>query len=283
MCCAYLEKAVADDQISAVDLDFLEAFKCPLSLLYMRDPVVAKDGHSYEAEYVERHFRQRGTKSPMTNEPMATRITFRNLKLGTLLEAWVWGHLGVKLKDRGNLNRLYELTGELPVDTPFDVEQDRLKREQTRSQGAALEPRRPPPEPTVATSIVMSASSFETRRVQLREVIRAAEEDIGIGEGETETMLGIDPTRDFFAVHREQSVNRRLAEQRAWRDTPWYRYQEGNNTMAQAVGRVQRVMAPRTDSVLVGAFEDPDTEYILPLLSDIGDNLWAFRTMEEVD
>jgi REP element-mobilizing transposase RayT len=64
-----------------------DSFVCPISLLVMRDPVVATDGHSYERECIELHFQQQSkggsgeVRSPLSNEPLASRLLTPNIAL----------------------------------------------------------------------------------------------------------------------------------------------------------------------------------------------------------
>jgi len=46
--------------------------RCPITLVLIRDPVVAEDGHTYERQAIETWIQQNGT-SPLTNQPLSLR------------------------------------------------------------------------------------------------------------------------------------------------------------------------------------------------------------------
>ena len=65
----------------ALDEVLEDAFRCPISMEIMTDPVFATDGHTYERAEMERWL-QTHTTSPLTNEvlPGKTLIPNHNLR-----------------------------------------------------------------------------------------------------------------------------------------------------------------------------------------------------------
>ena len=55
-------------------------FECPISLTLFEDPVAAKDGYTYERNFIENHIRNRG-KSPMNREPIEINILYPNIAI----------------------------------------------------------------------------------------------------------------------------------------------------------------------------------------------------------
>lgn len=60
----------AEKIVTKIVEESFHSFKCPLSLHLMCDPVVAKDGFSYERPEIQQHLRMVGKKSPKTNLPL---------------------------------------------------------------------------------------------------------------------------------------------------------------------------------------------------------------------
>eukprot|EP00966_Prymnesium_polylepis_P099303 2299984-Prymnesium_polylepis.1 len=61
---------------SALD-SMADEWVCPITFELPLDPVFAEDGRTYERCAIEEHIRTQGAelKSPLTNEPMGTRLT----------------------------------------------------------------------------------------------------------------------------------------------------------------------------------------------------------------
>ncbi|KDO16444.1 hypothetical protein SPRG_18031, partial [Saprolegnia parasitica CBS 223.65] len=58
----------------------LRSFLCPISCEIMRDPVIARDGHSYERAQITRWF-QSHRRSPVTNEELPSTELMPNYSL----------------------------------------------------------------------------------------------------------------------------------------------------------------------------------------------------------
>ena len=52
----------------------IQLLRCPINLTLFYDPVIARDGYTYERHCIEIHFKTKHT-SPMTNEPIQTSLT----------------------------------------------------------------------------------------------------------------------------------------------------------------------------------------------------------------
>uniref|UniRef100_A0A0D9WM63 U-box domain-containing protein n=1 Tax=Leersia perrieri TaxID=77586 RepID=A0A0D9WM63_9ORYZ len=63
-------------------------FTCPISQDVMDEPVIAADGHTYEAEMIKDWFRRGRTTSPMTNEQLEHRELIPNHALRSAIEKW---------------------------------------------------------------------------------------------------------------------------------------------------------------------------------------------------
>lgn len=70
-------------------------FECPVTYELMRDPLVASDGHTYDAASLKRWFSENKdndyVKSPITLVPLMP-YAFRNIKLNQAIQEWVKGH-----------------------------------------------------------------------------------------------------------------------------------------------------------------------------------------------
>ena len=60
------------------DADIPDHFMCPISYTLMQDPVICRDGHSYERAALERWFEMNEPRSPRTNEPLADKTIIPN-------------------------------------------------------------------------------------------------------------------------------------------------------------------------------------------------------------
>lgn len=54
-------------------------YQCPITRELFKDPVMAKDGHTYERRAIQEHFRRNSTRSPMTNETLCSDALVDNL------------------------------------------------------------------------------------------------------------------------------------------------------------------------------------------------------------
>lgn len=63
-------------------------FCCPITLVIMRNAVVAADGHTYDEEAIKRWFKKRKT-SPMTNKAMAHCKLTPNYSLRSMIRKYV--------------------------------------------------------------------------------------------------------------------------------------------------------------------------------------------------
>ena len=54
----------------------LGLLRCPISMTFCYDPVIAEDGYTYERAKIEAHFEIKQT-SPMTNQPYYFKVTFK--------------------------------------------------------------------------------------------------------------------------------------------------------------------------------------------------------------
>tara|TARA_X000001036_G_scaffold24790_1_gene20692 strand:- start:12333 stop:13100 length:768 start_codon:yes stop_codon:yes gene_type:complete len=66
--------------------DLPDQFKCPLSLVALRDPVCCSDGHVYEREYIQRHILT-AWKSPLTRKELLGNV-YPVLAITQLMESW---------------------------------------------------------------------------------------------------------------------------------------------------------------------------------------------------
>ena len=76
--------------------DCPKCMECSITTERMIDPVVAKDGHSYDRSAIEKWFASQtanggSTRSPLTNEIIQTELT-PNLSLKTQIKEWVEKH-----------------------------------------------------------------------------------------------------------------------------------------------------------------------------------------------
>lgn len=62
-------------------------FMCPITMVLMKDPVLATDGFTYEKEAIEQWLRS-NTKSPMTREPMRLDGLRPNRALRDAIQRW---------------------------------------------------------------------------------------------------------------------------------------------------------------------------------------------------
>ncbi len=80
-------------EIDAIDSagksDVPPEFKCPITLVAMRDPVVACDGHTYERSALMEAFRKEHSVSPMTRQPISNSFVYPNYALVSLMSRWV--------------------------------------------------------------------------------------------------------------------------------------------------------------------------------------------------
>lgn len=60
------------------------AFVCPITMELMTDPVIAMDGHSYERAAIVQWL-QTNKRSPMTNEPLRSKVVLPNFNLRKLI------------------------------------------------------------------------------------------------------------------------------------------------------------------------------------------------------
>lgn len=81
-CCTELEK------MDVAGIRVPEEFCCPITLFPMRVPVVAEDGHTYDLDAIEAHFRVCSHRSPVTGLHLQSQLTFRNYALQTTMERW---------------------------------------------------------------------------------------------------------------------------------------------------------------------------------------------------
>ena len=66
--------------------DLPDQFRCPLSLVALRDPVCCSDGHVYEREYIQRHILT-AWKSPLTRKELLDNV-YPVLAITQLMESW---------------------------------------------------------------------------------------------------------------------------------------------------------------------------------------------------
>lgn len=68
--------------------DIPDEFKCPISRMIMKDPVIAGDGHTYEREQMETHISNRLT-SPVTNRELPFPYLITNWNLRKSIESYI--------------------------------------------------------------------------------------------------------------------------------------------------------------------------------------------------
>jgi hypothetical protein len=62
---------------------------CPITLILMKDPVIAADGHSYERSAIEKWFQEGKNLSPITGERMNSRSLIANHALRAAIDDYV--------------------------------------------------------------------------------------------------------------------------------------------------------------------------------------------------
>ena len=62
----------------------LRLLRCPISLTFCYDPVIAEDGYTYDRRCIEAHFKTK-QRSPMTNKPIGKSLT-SNLILKQIIQ-----------------------------------------------------------------------------------------------------------------------------------------------------------------------------------------------------
>jgi hypothetical protein len=72
-----------------------DMLSCPISFDVMRDPVVAKDGFTYERQHIEDWIRRTGV-SPMTSEPLQVEDMIPNILIRQIIESSLLPHLVVQ-------------------------------------------------------------------------------------------------------------------------------------------------------------------------------------------
>lgn len=78
--------------------DIPQDFVCPLSLLIMKEPVIASDKHTYEKEEIEKWMRQKMT-SPLTRADLLPNL-FPNMILKNKIEDWKKAYRKAKTEAR---------------------------------------------------------------------------------------------------------------------------------------------------------------------------------------
>jgi hypothetical protein len=96
-----------DDDEEEDDCPF--SFLCPISLVMMRDPVMACDGHSYERESLLKWFETKNQTSPVTNLPLPSEILIDNHTLKSAIEEYL---MNKKKKDKKTKNILTKDKGD---------------------------------------------------------------------------------------------------------------------------------------------------------------------------
>ena len=76
----------------------LRLLRCPISLTFCYDPVIAEDGYTYDRRCIEAHFETK-QRSPMTNEPIGKNLT-SNLIFKQLSATILENELGMARDDR---------------------------------------------------------------------------------------------------------------------------------------------------------------------------------------
>ena len=79
----------------------LRLLRCPISLTFCYDPVIAEDGNTYERRCIETHFENKQT-SPMTNEPIGKNLT-SNLILKQIIQNVLENNSNLQTELFGNL------------------------------------------------------------------------------------------------------------------------------------------------------------------------------------
>lgn len=86
--------------ISEIYNEHASDLKCPLTLSFMRRPVVASDGQVYENDSIARHIRSNGPTSPLTNEALACTTLYPAHYIRKATEMLVWSTLGTPKEER---------------------------------------------------------------------------------------------------------------------------------------------------------------------------------------
>ena len=69
-------------------VEYPENFLCPITCDIMKDPVSAKDGHTYERSAIQRWFDQGKRSSPVTNAVMPSTDLVPNHFVKSQISAW---------------------------------------------------------------------------------------------------------------------------------------------------------------------------------------------------
>jgi hypothetical protein len=72
-------------------------YYCPITGVVMKDPVLMKDGHTYERGAIATHL-ERNPMSPMTREPLSMADAVPNRALKALIETATSGSFPINLK-----------------------------------------------------------------------------------------------------------------------------------------------------------------------------------------
>ena len=93
---ALLERTVS---LSSIHDDIIpEEFICPISLSVMKDPVVSKDGQTYDRHAILQWLAQGHTTCPLTRQPLKPSLLVPNVNLRMRLMKWK-AEKGIKLDD----------------------------------------------------------------------------------------------------------------------------------------------------------------------------------------
>lgn len=84
-------------------LNDLDAFVCPITREYMKDPVICLDGHTYERDAIEEWLKSH-SRSPKTNQPLASLRLIPNHALRASIETILKLREELKLSSPSNSN-----------------------------------------------------------------------------------------------------------------------------------------------------------------------------------
>ena len=74
------EPSGKEDSQAEANLDRIQSFRCPISFVPMKHPVLCDDGYTYEHDLIE-HWLEDKNSSPMTRETLASKVFRKNYAL----------------------------------------------------------------------------------------------------------------------------------------------------------------------------------------------------------
>mmetsp|Transcript_33956 Transcript_33956/g.52922 ORF Transcript_33956/g.52922 Transcript_33956/m.52922 type:complete len:117 (-) Transcript_33956:1492-1842(-) len=82
------QEAANSRRTNSVEDTVPNEYLCPISMDFMKDPVLAMDGHSYERASIE-NWLKRSQKSPKTNALLPSKMLIANHALKSMILEWL--------------------------------------------------------------------------------------------------------------------------------------------------------------------------------------------------